>query len=1236
MYLSGVPLRLLTIFVCLLFFAKLVEKNILFPKFNQHHAGKIQKIFLKKEQKLTACVEKIKHCIDTSHPDSCFIRFHNALNEISKEGLYCFVYRNDSLQYWSSKDVPAALLYRQSEFDKPYIGIIPYNGINKCRYASFVHTWKEYKIVGLILIKNIYTDENKYLQTAFQEDFGLPSNIKIFPEMKPGYFPICDSKGQFIWALIFDDTCHYRYQTWVPAVTYFLAILVFFLLIDALFRRIRKARLKNCCLPFVTVALVMLRYLMQQWRMPSYFYEVEIFSPVYFASEWFPSLGDLMLWSIFTCFIVVEIYRHFRFPASCEHRWKYFLSVVILLFAAVCCFFASGWLIKTLVINSTDMFEGPNHTILLNSYSFLGYVIILLWMLACFLLLDKTLICCRRDMRLHRFFILYVIILSVEVTVCLLAGWYISSFSVAILSAMMLIMGTIRLKQSVKYGYSHFILLVFILSIYATVHISRFSVIKYDDQKKVIITNLATSHDLTSEFLLRDISERIIADTALTEIMYERDQEKITDYIKRAYFYNPYWNTYQNYQCVVCGERDSLNVSGERIPSCVNFFRKNIEKDGTQLPRSQFYYINRQQTDAYASYLGWFRKEKENAPPLHLFIEVWIGGGTDIGYPELLLDNRAGKENNLKGYSHARYRNNRRISQSGIYNYNLSGDIFRHPDQGDYHTVIADEMEHLVYSPDKSNMIVLSSYAPKYVDFIINFSYIFILSFLIVSVGTLLFRLPVKHVFRWSLRNRIQYSMIISIIASFGIIGIYTVFYINRQYQDKNNDLINEKMQSVYKELLNVILLQMGHNEHWTENRDELTVWLMDMRNMFFTDINLFDVNGSLIASSVPDVFNKGLVSRQINPDAFIKLTFGQRASILEKEAIGGLKYISAYEPFVDNNNNVIAFLNLPYFTQQDDLTEEISSLVLAITNFYMIIILLTVIISVVVSNQITHPLILLQEKFRNIKLGEKNEPIRYGKNDEIGNLVKEYNRAIEELARSASRLARSERESAWREMAKQIAHEINNPLTPMKLSIQHLKRAWDNQSERFGEYMEKISHSLIEQIDTMSSIATEFSNFAKMPSVHNRQLNLITRINDVVPLFATGDNKRAFHTNYHGLSEALIYADKEQISRVFINLFKNALQAIPKEREASIHVDVLKLNRMVWIRIKDNGTGIPENMQEKIFQPNFTTKSSGMGVGLTIVRNIIESAGGTISFRTKNGEGTTFIISLPSVENEE
>ena len=475
--------------------------------------------------------------------------------------------------------------------------------------------------------------------------------------------------------------------------------------------------------------------------------------------------------------------------------------------------------------------------------------------------------------------------------------------------------------------------------------------------------------------------------------------------------------------------------------------------------------------------------------------------------------------------------------------------------------------------------------------------------------------------------------MIVIMLVSFAVIGIFTILYVNRQYLSKNIDIVNQKMRAIHAELNGPILYLNNLEEIGQEGKELLTSLLMEYQGLFFTDINLFDVSGQLIATSLPDVFDKGLTGRQINPEAYIKLAFGQRASIIEQEDIGGLHYLSAYKPFVDNENNLIAFLNLPYFTQQGALTEEISGVVMALLNFYMVIVLLTVIMSVMVSNQITRPLMMLQDKFRHIRLGAKNDPVLYHSRDELGGLVKEYNRAIEELAQSANRLARSERESAWREMAKQIAHEINNPLTPMKLSVQHLKRAYDNNSERFDEYMEKISRSLVEQIDTLSDIATEFSNFAKMPVAQNERIDLLEKINTVVPLFAIDDNKRAFCTDFHGLEQAMIFADKEQISRVFVNLFKNALQAMPKGRQAEIHIDVQKINRMIWIQVKDNGMGIPEEMQEKIFRPNFTTKSSGMGMGLSIVRSIIKSAGGTINFKTTRGEGTTFIVSLPAVE---
>jgi nitrogen fixation/metabolism regulation signal transduction histidine kinase len=234
----------------------------------------------------------------------------------------------------------------------------------------------------------------------------------------------------------------------------------------------------------------------------------------------------------------------------------------------------------------------------------------------------------------------------------------------------------------------------------------------------------------------------------------------------------------------------------------------------------------------------------------------------------------------------------------------------------------------------------------------------------------------------------------------------------------------------------------------------------------------------------------------------------------------------------------------------------------------------------------------------------------------------------VDELTRSAELLARSERESAWREMAKQVAHEIKNPLTPMKLNVQHLERAWKDNPGEWEKNLKKITTTLVEQIDELSAIATEFSNFAQMPKANNVKLELKERISDVVGLFSktAGIQFKTIFTD----QETIIFADKEQISRVFINLIKNAIQAVPDGRKGRVDIRLETADGFAVVKVNDNGAGIPEELGDKLFQPNFTTRSGGMGMGLAIVKSIIENANGEISYETIMGKGTTFIVKLP------
>jgi len=346
------------------------------------------------------------------------------------------------------------------------------------------------------------------------------------------------------------------------------------------------------------------------------------------------------------------------------------------------------------------------------------------------------------------------------------------------------------------------------------------------------------------------------------------------------------------------------------------------------------------------------------------------------------------------------------------------------------------------------------------------------------------------------------------------------------------------------------------------------------------------------------------------------------------------MSYLSAYRTIVNDNNDPIAYLNLPHFTQQEQLLDEITNVVVTVVNVALIILLITFSISVVISNTITLPLRIIQEKFRSIRLEGVNEKIQYNSVDEIGGLVHEYNRMIGELAQNAQKLASSERELAWREMAKQVAHEINNSLTPMKVHIQYLQRAWEGQSDKFERYMSKTPGILLEQIDTLSSIAREFSNFAKMPVANMVRVDIITCIHNTVILFAS-DNV-SFKLNFHGHSQVYVYADREQMLRVFVNLFRNAIQARSEERPPEIRVDLLCRADKVYIRVRDNGVGIPEEMHDKIFRPNFTTKSSGSGIGLAIVMSVVHSVGGTIKLYPKVRLGASFVMILPIMTEQE
>ena len=364
-----------------------------------------------------------------------------------------------------------------------------------------------------------------------------------------------------------------------------------------------------------------------------------------------------------------------------------------------------------------------------------------------------------------------------------------------------------------------------------------------------------------------------------------------------------------------------------------------------------------------------------------------------------------------------------------------------------------------------------------------------------------------------------------------------------------------------------------------------------------------------------------------MNAKAYYHLNNLKESQYLQNEEIATFQYTGAYVPVFGKNKGLIGYVQLPNFYQSTDLITEISSILVGFINLYALMFIVIGIIAWIVSRNISYPLMLIQKQMARTTFGQKNEPIYWNRKDEIGELVKQYNLMIDQLEESASKLAKSEREGAWRDIAKQIAHEIKNPLTPMKLSVQHLERAWNDKSPKLPETFARVTRTLITQIDTLSDLATEFSSFAKMPTPKNEPIHVAQLVEEIVHLqqqVFEGEIKFDIQTN------ATLFYDTSYLNRTLTNLIKNACQAIPDDREGKVEVRVFENDNQLVIEVHDNGTGISLEEREKVFMPYFSTKVIGMGLGLPIVKGMIESGGGSITFETEEGIGTTFIVKLP------
>jgi hypothetical protein len=599
--------------------------------------------------------------------------------------------------------------------------------------------------------------------------------------------------------------------------------------------------------------------------------------------------------------------------------------------------------------------------------------------------------------------------------------------------------------------------------------------------------------------------------------------------------------------------------------------------------------------------------------------------GSGQGFPELFVGGNYRERSIPEQYSYASYRNGSLEYEFGSFPYSFSAEDFLLTGNEKLRHLSLDEYDHLVIKSSPESFVVVSKPTSTWMSAITLFSWLFTFFSVIWWAIVLLLRIMEGRNLTGSLTRRIRVSVFLMVILSFLGIGTGTILYIFKKYDGDQHRTVAEQ--------LNGLWVLLGENAAVGEPlsstaKESLPLDLQRIAANTNFDFNIFDETGRLFYSSQPRIFDQEIISFRMNPEAYHELNEFQRTQFIHRESVGKLEYIAGYAPFVGANGKMTGYLHLPYFEKQQERNREISGFLSALLNIYVLLFALAVFLTAFVSSRITQPLSLIQERLAGMRFGRKSDPIVYAAKDEIGQLVVEYNRMLKELADSADKLARSERETAWREMAKQVAHEIKNPLTPMKLSVQQLQRAWKDHHDDREAMTEKMAKTLIQQIDTLSAIATEFSNFAKMPQANPVELDLNSLLSSTISLFSSSST----HEFRFSCPQEVItvVADKDQLNRVFSNLIKNAVQAIPDDRKGLISLHLYSENQMAVVTVQDNGSGIPEDLTGKIFVPNFTTKSGGTGLGLAMVKNIVEQNGGSVSFESVVDEGTIFTVRLP------
>jgi len=1153
-----------------------------------------------------------------------------------------FIYRKGQLVYWS--DYRVAPDYEQFSTLGRLGTVQLKSGVFLALRLAYPESGGRVEIVTLIPLLHRYGVENDYLKTRL-DDRVFPDEISdLSTSPAPGSWPVYGP----------DRT--YLFSVQIPAKSdaqrnlFFLGVAVGTLLVAGFWfvlnNRVRKLSQRvryGWGLPVLALYLAGIRFLMLHFNLPNAIAETALFNSKYYASsEANPSLGDLFLnvaavlaWLVFVLkfFFRSHFYqRSIALPAPAR--------IGIMVVAAV----ASYWALYLHFYVLASFYKHSQLSLDITrgiGFSLFSVTTLLIFILTSFSYFIATHVLLRYFARLSEgiragwawFAAAAVVFTGFSYG---LALFFPEAIGLHLLYGTgVLLFGFTRYLYKFRYAMATYFFVAALICAAA----GASAVYSYEKHKLVVNkqsfgNQMLAENDVLGEFLLHETALNIQRDNFILSRFTGpfASERAIADKVEQAYI-GSYFSRYDVE--VHAFDPAGNHLRGDDQPHSYFDFEKTYRKqqDGKEIYRTAYenlYFINETRRDFIKQYVSLVEVMKNGELLGYVVIDLKQRRVVPTNvYPELLINKRFMQAPESRDYSYAVYQDGKLGYTEGAYNYRknfparLLGETAAARDGLNFNN-----FHHVVVGEAGDKQIVVSGRRYPVKNLLSNFSFLFVVLVMGISLGIF-----VRTLWYWASRETLSFAARIQLYlnAAFFLpmlaVSIATLSIVRSAYREDLNRSFLEQAETVSNNLGGYV----NQYRRGFLSKEELIDAVKRIAQYTRSDVNVFERSGKLLVSSQMEIYERGILSRSINMDAYLAIARDYDHRVLLPETVGALRYNAVYEGIYDYSaNSLMGIVSIPFFASKAELDAQVVEVLATILNIFTAIFIAMLVLSHFASRILTVPLRLITQNIRKTSLNAYNEPIRWDSKDEIGMMVGEYNKMLLNLEASKQALARSEKEAAWREMAQQVAHEIKNPLTPMKLTLQHLQRAMRLESPEVAQRTERSFGTLLDQVDTLSDIATAFSAYAKMPVPKDEYFDVAEVLRKTLELYRN-HGEVSLRTNIPDAG-CEVRGDAQLMGRIFTNLLLNGIQSVPHGRRPELEVTLQRHDREVLIAVTDNGCGIAENVQPKVFLPNFSTKYAGSGIGLAVARRGIEHAGGSIWFETKVGEGTTFFIRLPLI----